>query len=69
MKKIMTISMTLLALVATQAMAEGMGHHGGMHQMLTQADVNHDGSISRDEFSAFHKQMRNKHHKKGPYHE
>ncbi len=113
MKKHIMLLTALLALASSQALAGGMGHHGGMHGILKQADANkdgkitkaeflaastkraekrfahmdangdgvldekdhqahfdkmdadHNGSISRDEFTAFHKQMRKKHHKQG----
>jgi len=50
MKKHIIISIALLALASTSAQAEGMGHHGGMHHMLKQADVNHDGKTTKVEF-------------------
>ncbi len=52
MKKKIIIA-AVLALGATPALAEGMGkHHGGKHAMLKQADSNHDGKVSKDEFIA-----------------
>jgi len=52
MKKYLLICAALLALASTQALAEGMGHHGGMHHMLKQADANHDGKTTKAEFLA-----------------
>jgi len=52
MKKTIIISTALLALAATPALAEGMGHHGGMHHLLKQADANHDGKTTKAEFMA-----------------
>jgi len=52
MKRYWITGAALLALVSTQAMAEGMDHHGGMHHMLKQADANHDGKTTKAEFLA-----------------
>jgi len=49
MKKYLMICSAILALASTQALAEGMGHHGGM---LKQADANHDGKTTKAEFLA-----------------
>jgi len=61
MKKQIMISTALLALAVTPVLAEGMGHHGGMHQMVQQADANHDGKTTRAEFMAASKQRAEKH--------
>jgi len=53
MKKVIIISTALLALASTSALAEGMGHHGGMHQMHKQADVNKDGKVDKNEFMTY----------------
>ncbi|MDQ7000247.1 MAG: EF-hand domain-containing protein [Mariprofundus sp.] len=63
MKKHMIISIALLAFAATPALAEGMGHNSGMsgmHHMLKQADVNHDGKTTKAEFMAASSQQAEK---------
>jgi len=53
MKKYIVVAISILALGAMPALAEKSDqHHGGMHGMMTQADANHDGKITRDEFVA-----------------
>ncbi len=52
MKQTIMITAALLACAATPALAERMGHHGGMHHWLRQADSNHDGKTTKAEFLA-----------------
>lgn len=55
----------LLALQGTAwAMDGGPGSDREHHEMMEQADTNHDGKVSFDEFKAFHDKRMQEHFKK-----
>lgn len=53
MKKYIIITVTLLAMGASTAWAnDGNQQHGHMHEMMKNADANHDDKVTSDEFIA-----------------